>query len=74
MSAKPIVNRLEEQYADRVRVVRVDLMAPAGRDLALRYQFTFTPFFAGLDPRGNVVWRQSGRAPTAAMLEQLLPP
>lgn len=74
MSAKPIVDRLEGQYARRVRVVRVDLMTPAGRDLALRYQFTFTPFFTGLDSRGSVVWQQSGRVPTAAMFEQLLQP
>jgi len=71
MSSKPIVDELQAQFKDRVRVTRVDLLTPSGRDLAARYQFTFTPFFVGLDSQGAIVWKQTGTAPTAALFDQL---
>lgn len=71
MNSKPIVSGLEAQFANRVRVVRVDLFTPPGRDLAARYQFTFTPFFVGLDSGGELVWRQAGLPPTANLFDQL---
>ena len=71
MNSKPIVDELQMQFQDRVRVTRVDLLTPAGRELAARYQFTFTPFFVGLDTKGNVIWKQTGAAPTAALFDQL---
>ena len=73
MSEKPIVDELEERFKNRVRVTRVDLLTPAGRDLATRYQFTATPFFIGLDSSGAMVWKQAGLPPTATGIEQLIP-
>jgi thioredoxin-related protein len=72
MNSKPIVDELQAQFKDRVQVTRVDLLTPAGRELAARYQFTFTPFFVGLDSNGNVIWRQPGLTPSAASIESLL--
>jgi len=74
MTAKPIVDGLSRQYANRVRIVRADLLTPAGRDLADRYQFNFTPYFVGFDARGNVAWTLRGRVPTPDMLDLLLAP
>jgi len=71
MNSKPIVDELQTQFQDRIRVTRVDLLTPAGRELAARYQFTFTPFFVGLDSNGNVTWQQSGRVPTAQWFDLL---
>ncbi|MBI5649384.1 MAG: hypothetical protein HZC40_02890 [Chloroflexi bacterium] len=74
MSAKPVVDGLRDQYAQRVRVVRVDVTTPLGRDLGARYNFVFTPYFVGLDARGAVVWQQRGKPPSPAMLDQLASP
>ena len=72
MSAKPAVDGLRQQYANRVRVVRVDVTTPVGRALGARYDFLFTPTFVGLDTRGNVAWQQRGRVPSPEMLDQLI--
>lgn len=74
MSAKPIVDGLTQQYANRVRVVRVDLLTPAGQALGARYDFNYTPYFVGLNARGDVVWQERGAPPPASLLDQLLAP
>ena len=72
MANRPIVDRLQQQYAGRVRVVRVDLLTPAGRELGARYGFDVTPFFVGFNARGSVVWTQRGTMPSSAMLDRLI--
>lgn len=71
MSARPIVDGLQSQYSNRVRIVRVDIMTDAGRAIGARYGFQFTPFFVGLDAKGQMIWQQTGRAPTPELLDQL---
>jgi len=71
MSARPVVDRLQIQYANRVRVVRVDVTTVVGRELGARYAFQFTPFFVGI-ARGQVMWRQRGRPPSTELLDQLI--
>jgi hypothetical protein len=46
-------------------------MTDAGREIGARYGFQFTPFFVGLDASNKVVWQQTGRVPTAELLDQL---
>ena len=72
MNSKPVVDELQVQFKDRVQVTRVDLLTPAGRELATRYQFTFTPFFVGFDSNGSLIWKQTGLTPSAAAFDQLL--
>ncbi len=72
MTARPVVDGLQQEYAGRLRIVRVDLLTDAGRALAARYEFSFTPFFVGIDARGSIVWKQTGRSPTREQLNQLL--
>ncbi len=74
MSLKPIVDGLQNEYANRVRIVRVDLLTPAGRELAARYGFLATPYFVGFDSRGNIAWTQHGVVPSSAMLDRLSAP
>lgn len=71
MSLRPIVDGLQIQYANRVRIVRVDLLTPTGRELANRYGFDMTPFFVGLNAGGNVAWKQTGTAPTTELIDKL---
>lgn len=71
MTTKPIVDGLQQQYANRVRIVRVDMLTSAGRELGARYDFQVTPHFVGFDMRGNVVWTQRVRIPDNALLDQL---
>jgi hypothetical protein len=72
MTARPIVDGLQNQYANRVRIVRVDLLTPTGRELADRYGFRLTPFFAGFDASGKTAWTQTGLTPTPDKIDQLL--
>ncbi len=71
MNARPVVDGLQQQYANRVRIVRVDIMTPAGRDLGERYGFQFTPFFVGL-AKNKIIWQQRGLVPTSEQLDQLI--
>jgi hypothetical protein len=72
MSVKPVVDGLRDQYSTRVRVVRVDVTTPLGRELGARYDFVYTPYFVGLDARGAVVWQQRGKSPASEMFDQLI--
>ena len=70
MSARPIVDGLQKQYANRVRIVRVDLLTLTGRELADRYGFRLTPFYAGFDASGKMAWTQTGLTPSPEKIDQ----
>ncbi|MGE5250974.1 MAG: thioredoxin family protein [Bacteroidota bacterium] len=57
---KPVVDELESGLAGRLRVIRLDIQQPAGRELAPVYRFAFTPTFIFFDAHGNELWRQVG--------------
>ena len=70
MTTRSIVDGLQKQYANRVRIVRVDLLTPAGRELADRYGFRLTPFYAGFDANGKMTWTQTGLALIPQKIDQ----
>jgi len=57
--AKPIVDGLELEFQDQLKVVRVDVQSPFGHELAREYG-TFTPTFVFFDSQGDEMWRLVG--------------
>ena len=57
---QPIVDGLEQELGDRIRIIRLNIQEEVGRELAPVYRFEFTPTFIFIDAEGNEVWRQVG--------------
>lgn len=57
---KPVVDKLENELGDELRVIRVNAQEEAGRTLAPVYMFEYTPTFLLFDAQGNVLMRQTG--------------
>jgi thioredoxin-related protein len=57
---KPVVDRLEEQTAGRLIIIRLDIYTPTGRQIAADFGFQYTPTFVFLDGQGNEQWRSVG--------------
>ncbi len=51
---------LEAELGTRLRVLRVDIQDPIGRELAPVYGFQFTPTFIFFDSQGRELWRSIG--------------
>jgi thioredoxin-related protein len=62
MAAKPIVDRLEQDWTTG-QIVRVDVLSSVGREFANRHDFQGTPTFVLFDGAGNEVQRWRGRPP-----------
>lgn len=71
MSAKPIVDGIEQAYGDQLSVIRVDIHNPAGSILAEQFAFQYTPTFVLLDAGGEELWRSVGSIDPSA-LEQII--
>jgi len=57
---KPVVDGLEQEMAERLIVLRVDIHTPAGQEIARQYQFEYTPTFIFFDEKGIEQWREVG--------------
>ncbi|MEE9512726.1 MAG: thioredoxin family protein [Anaerolineales bacterium] len=60
MAAKPIVDGIENQHADDLNVIRVNVQDDAMRPLMKTYAFQFTPTFILFDPAGEEILRTVG--------------
>jgi len=74
MAAKPIVDGIEREYGERLRVIRVNVQDPAGRALADRHHFEFTPTFVLFDAEGRELLRQVGAVDPATLRRLLASP
>lgn len=70
-AAKPAVDRLEECEADRLRVIRVNVQDPSGRDLGERFGMLYTPTFILFDAQGAEAWRAVGMLDSDAVRSRL---
>jgi thioredoxin-related protein len=68
---KPIVDGIEQQYKDRLVVIRVDIQSTTGRTLGPLYGFQYTPTFIFFDAQGKELWRTIGQLDTAKLSETL---
>ena len=72
LAARPMVDRLERELGDQLRVVRLNVASPAGHDLAAQLQADqATPAFVLLDPSGKELWRGFGFFDDAAVRSAL---
>lgn len=69
--AKPIVDGIEREFADRLIVLRVNIQTRAGQSLASRYQSLVTPTFIMFDSQGQEIYRSAGQIDPQAVRELL---
>jgi thiol-disulfide isomerase/thioredoxin len=74
MAAKPIVDGIEREHGERLRVIRVNVQDTAGQVLADRYRFEFTPTFVLFDADGHELLRTVGAVDPAAVRRALASP
>jgi len=67
VAARPIVDRIEKQYAGRLKVIRLNIQEPVGMALAPLYRFEYTPTFIFFDEKGAELWRSVGILDEAAL-------
>ena len=58
---KPIVDGLEQEYAGRVAIVRLDIDDPATAKAKAEHGFRYQPYYVLLDADGEVVDSWLGR-------------
>jgi thiol-disulfide isomerase/thioredoxin len=66
---KPVVDRLESEMGDRLKVIRVNVQDSTADGLLKAYGFQYTPTFILFGPDGNVLWRQVGGLDVARVRE-----
>ena len=57
---KPVVDRLETEYAGKLVFIRLNIQEKAGMELAPLYEFQYTPTFIFFDEQGDEIWRTIG--------------
>jgi hypothetical protein len=57
MAVRPVVDGVQRDYGDALKVIRLNIQDPVGRELARRYRFEFTPSFVLIDGDGRELWR-----------------
>ena len=62
--AKPVVDRLEQEWGSQAKVVRLDVYSGLGQAAGNRYGIRAIPTFILFDGRGNVSYREVGRLDT----------
>lgn len=60
VAIKPTVDALEQELDGRLRVIRLNVQSPVGRELAPLFDFQFTPTFIYFDAQGVERWREVG--------------
>ncbi len=64
LTSKPRVDQLERDIADQADMLRLDVRAAPGNQLAYRWQVSGLPTFFVLNGEGEIVHRQSGSPKT----------
>ncbi len=70
---KPTIDRLELEFAGRLRILRVNIQSEIGKELTAYYGFNYTPTFIFFDAEGNERWREVGDLDEARLRAELEP-
>ena len=70
LTAKPVVNGIEEDLEGTARVIRLDIGSEPGKSVARRYEVTSVPTVLVLDGRGEVVHRETGHPDREAVVDR----
>jgi hypothetical protein len=57
MTVRPVVDAVERDFGEALKVIRLNVQDPVGREMARAYRFEFTPTFVLLDADGGELWR-----------------
>jgi thioredoxin 1 len=57
---KPIVDDLENEFKQKLHVIRINIQDQIGRELGPVYNFEYTPTFIYFDAKGSELWRTIG--------------
>ena len=60
IAIRPVVNRLETTLKGRLRVIRLNIHDPLGKNVGDLYDLNFTPTFIFFDAYGVAQWRSVG--------------
>ncbi len=74
MAARPVVDRIERAYADRLEVTRLNIQDPVGQQLAAEFAASFTPTFIFFDAQGREAWRTVGAVDPLSVRQSLEQP
>lgn len=76
IAMRPTVDRIEQQWAGRLRVLRVNYPGAEAQHLAERYRLRMVPSFILFDATGREHWRATGQVDETifhARIAELLP-
>ncbi len=71
MAMKPVVDQLENEAGDRLRIVRLDVHNEPGQSLMAEYGVAFTPTFVLVDRNGSKVMESVGMLDRDRVLREL---
>lgn len=71
MTVRPVVDAVEREFEGRLKVIRVDILSPAGAVLAREHGAQFTPTFVLFDGDGREIWRTVYLLDPATLRERL---
>ena len=71
MNMQPVVNGLEQTYADQIEFRELDANAPDGQQAFRAYALPGHPGYILLDPQGEVLWRGFGEQSREDIQRQL---
>lgn len=71
LASKPKVDQLERDLADQAQLLRLNVKAGVGNQLAYRWQVTGVPTFFVLDRQGEAVYRRAGAPNTDEIKQQV---
>ncbi len=74
MAVRPLVDRLERDYADRLIVIRLNIQEPVGRSIAERFGARATPTFIFFDAEGQARWQSVGTIDPLLVRQSLASP
>ena len=57
MTVRPVVDAVERDFGEALKVIRLNVQDPVGTEMARAYEFEFTPTFVLLDADGRELWR-----------------
>lgn len=69
MAMKPIVDGIDNEFEDRLEVIRLDVQKPEAKPFMEKYGFEFTPTFILFDAEGQETWRSVGSLDSGRLRE-----
>lgn len=71
MAAKPIVDGIEAEHGNSLKVIRLNVQDSVAQPLLREFGFRFTPTFVLLSAEGEEVWRAVGAVDPVPIREHL---